>query len=116
MDRSELVAGSAGNAAGRELPGCQASHVVTGRGRQFGTWLTEQFRGLDASLPVCSLATSMPGGTINRGRAHVLHHPRASEASASTSRHIRAREPAQLDCVAVRRVLDAETAQSYARP
>src|SRR5262245_34942801 len=67
MDHSELRAGgSAGNAA------LAASYLgVTPRllslvgNDSLGTWLAEQFKNVDASLPVCELATSVSVGIIH---------------------------------------------------
>src|SRR5262245_22478070 len=66
MDHSELRAGgSAGNAA------LAASYLgVTPRllslvgNDSLGTWLAEQFKNVDASLPVCELATSVSSGSF----------------------------------------------------
>jgi sugar/nucleoside kinase (ribokinase family) len=67
MDRSELRAGgSAGNAAlAASYLGTRPRMLSLVGDDSLGAWLTEQFRGLDASLPVCSLATSMSVGIIH---------------------------------------------------
>lgn len=67
MDRSELRAG--GSAANAALAAsylgapCRLLSAVGNDG--LGTWLAEQFRGLDTSLPVCDSATSVSVGIIH---------------------------------------------------
>jgi len=67
MERSELRAGgSAGNAAlaaGFLGAPCRLLSLVGND--SLGTWLTEQFAGLDASLPACDRATSLSIGIIH---------------------------------------------------
>jgi len=67
MDRSEMRAGgSAGNAAlAAGFLGAPCRLVSLVGNDSLGVWLTEQFHGLGASLPVCDRATSLSVGIIH---------------------------------------------------
>jgi ribokinase len=67
MDRSEMRAGgSAGNAAlAAGFLGAPCRLVSLVGNDSLGVWLTEQFHGLAASLPVCDRATSLSVGIIH---------------------------------------------------
>src|SRR5687767_515742 len=67
MDRSELRAGgSAANAALAASYLGAPCRLLTSVGNDgLGTWLAEQFRGLDVSLQVCDSATSVSVGIIH---------------------------------------------------
>jgi sugar/nucleoside kinase (ribokinase family) len=67
MDQSELRAGgSAGNAAlAASYLGARPRLLSLVGNDGLGTWLAEQFHGLDASLPVCEIATSVTVGIIH---------------------------------------------------
>jgi ribokinase len=67
MDRSELrPGGSAANAAlAASYLGAPCRLLSSVGNDGLGTWLTEQFRGLDVSLPVCDSATSVSVGIIH---------------------------------------------------
>ena len=66
MDRSELrPGGSAANAAlAANYLGAPCRLLTSVGNDGLGTWLAEQFRGLDASLQVCDSATSVSVGII----------------------------------------------------
>jgi ribokinase len=67
MERSELRAGgSAGNAAlAAGFLGAPCGLLSLVGSDSLGVWLTEQFHGLEASLPVCDRATSVSVGIIH---------------------------------------------------
>jgi ribokinase len=67
MDRSELRAGgSAANAAlAASYLGAPCRLLSSVGNDGLGTWLAEQFRGFDTSLPVCDSATSVSVGIIH---------------------------------------------------
>jgi sugar/nucleoside kinase (ribokinase family) len=67
MDRSELrPGGSAANAAlAASYLGAPCRLLSSVGNDGLGTWLAEQFRSLDASLPVCDSATSVSVGIIH---------------------------------------------------
>jgi len=64
LERSELRAGgSAGNAALAVSYLGGASRLLSGVGNDdLGSWLSEQFRGMGASLEVCDAATTLTVG------------------------------------------------------
>lgn len=67
MDHSELrPGGSAGNAAlAASYLGAQCRLLSLIGNDSLGAWLAEQFNGLNPSLPVCELATSVSVGIIH---------------------------------------------------
>jgi sugar/nucleoside kinase (ribokinase family) len=67
MDRSELRAGgSAGNAAlATRYLGARCRLVSLVGNDSLGSWLVEQFHGLDTSLPACNSSTSLSVGIIH---------------------------------------------------
>ena len=67
MDHSELrPGGSAGNAAlAASYLGVPCRLVSLVGNDSLGSWLSEQFRGVNSSLPVCDLATSVSVGIIH---------------------------------------------------